>query len=121
MVSEKKYVDPEKEGELRVANWAQIKKKRKGNSLVAISTHGLLAQTIFQGEACSELLSLRLSSSSRNYAAISSSASSLTNQNDFILINRNSALWIDQTARTWSPRVHEDRPIRDQERELLSI
>lgn len=42
MVSEKKYVDPEKEGELRVANWAQIKKKRKGNSLVAISTHGLL-------------------------------------------------------------------------------
>lgn len=121
MVSAKKYVDPEKEGELGMANWAQLKKKRKGNSLVAISTHRLLTQTLLQGEACTELLPPRLSSSNRNYAAISPSASSLTNQSDFILTNQNSAFWINQTARTWSPHVHEDRPIKDQERELLSI
>lgn len=36
-------------------------------------------------------------------------------------LNSNGVFWTIQTVRIWSPRVHEGRPVRDQQQGLLSI
>ncbi|KAF6078369.1 hypothetical protein HJG60_009213 [Phyllostomus discolor] len=38
-------------------------------------------------------------------------------QNDSVPTNQDSTFWTNQTVKTWSPHLHEDRPIRDHGRD----
>lgn len=61
-------------------------------------------------------------STNRNKAfPIQSELCSSDQSERFYLTNQDRAFWTNQTARIWSPDLHEDRPIRDQGQRLLSI